>query len=97
MSYAGGIIFNVKFQPDALSTEEALDDSVEIVKSYFRNNGAQIQFQVTSHKTLRRAQEHPEQYRDLMVRITGYAALFTEIGRDVQNELISRTQYESLR
>ena len=92
----GGVIFNVKFSPDALSTEEALDDTVEVVKSYFRNGGAQIQFQVTSHKTLRRAQEHPEQYGDLMVRITGYAALFTEITPEVQEELISRTQYEEL-
>ena len=93
----GGIIFNVKFSPDALSTEDALDDSVEIIKSYFRNNGAQIQFQVTSHKTLRAAQERPEEYRDLMVRITGYAALFTEIVKDVQDELISRTQFEEVR
>lgn len=38
----GGVIFNVKFSPDALSTEEALDDTVEVVKSYFRNGGAQI-------------------------------------------------------
>lgn len=92
----GGIIFNTKFAPSALSTEKNLEQAVETVKAYFHKSGGQIQFQVTDHKTLRAAQETPEQYKDLMVRITGYAALFVEISTDVQNELISRTQYESL-
>ena len=91
----GGIIYNMKFSPDALKGEENLRRCAELIKAYFRKGGGQVQINVTSTETLLAAQKNPEKYRDLMVRVTGYAALFTELSKDVQQDLILRTQFDS--
>ena len=54
----------------------------------------EIQYNVVDSDTLRHAQENPEEYRDLVVRIAGYSAYFVELGRDLQNDIISRNEYK---
>ena len=67
-----------------------------LVRGYFAMGGMEIQPNVVSTKVLRAAQEHPEQYRDLVVRVSGYSAFFCDLVRPLQNEIIARTEFGSL-
>jgi pyruvate-formate lyase len=64
------------------------------VQSYFQKGGVQVQFNMIDSAVLREAQADPERYRDLVVRVSGYSALFTGLSETAQNEIISRTEYE---
>jgi pyruvate formate-lyase/glycerol dehydratase family glycyl radical enzyme len=89
----GGMIYNMKFSPDALKGDENLARLVDLIAAYFEKGGGQVQFNVTSAETLREAQVKPEKHKNLMVRVVGYAALFVELNTAVQDDLIKRTQY----
>jgi formate C-acetyltransferase len=65
-----------------------------LVQAYFRRGGFQIQFNMIDSATLRDAQTHPEKYRDLVVRVSGYSALFTGLSETAQDEIISRMEYK---
>ena len=65
---------------------------VALVDHFFAEGGMQIQFNVVSKETLLDAQQHPEEYSDLLVRVAGYSAYFTQLSRDVQEDIIARTQ-----
>lgn len=65
---------------------------VALIDQYFAEGGMQIQFNVISKDTLRDAQLHPEKYSDLLVRVAGYSAYFTQLSRDVQEDIIARTE-----
>ena len=65
------------------------------MRSYFRMDGHHIQFNVVTAATLKKAQQHPEQYRDLIVRVAGYSDYFCDLTRALQDEIIARTEYES--
>ena len=67
-----------------------------LIRSYFELGGYHCQFNVISPETLRDAQENPDNYRDLVVRVAGYCAIFHDLSREVQNEIIRRTTHESL-
>ncbi|MDD5713073.1 MAG: pyruvate formate lyase family protein, partial [Smithellaceae bacterium] len=67
---------------------------VSLVKTFFQKGGMQIQFNMVDSQTLRAAQAKPEKYRDLVVRVSGYSALFTGLTETAQDEIISRTEYE---
>jgi pyruvate-formate lyase len=84
------------FSPASLEGEENLKWFVDLVKAYFNLGGAQVQFNITSSKTLKRAQKEPEKYKDLMVRVVGYAANFVDLSIPVQEDLIKRTQYKDI-
>lgn len=92
----GGTLLNQKFSPTFFSTDESLDKLVMLIRSYFKLDGHHIQFNVVSAKTLRDAQLHPEKYRDLIVRVAGYSDYFNDLGEALQNEIIRRTEHESL-
>ncbi|HQG32377.1 MAG TPA: pyruvate formate lyase family protein, partial [Deltaproteobacteria bacterium] len=88
------IAFNVKVVPSAHeSHEEAVDHVYSYAKTYCDLGGMQMQFNVVSSATLKDAMAHPENYRDLMVRISGYNAYFVTLNRDMQMELIERAEY----
>jgi formate C-acetyltransferase len=78
-----------------LSDEEGLDKLAHLVRSYFKLDGHHIQFNVVNADILRQAQKHPEKYRDLIVRVAGYSDYFIDIGEDLQNEIIKRTEHQS--
>jgi pyruvate formate-lyase/glycerol dehydratase family glycyl radical enzyme len=86
-------LLNIKFQPATLKTKDALKKLAALIKTYFDYGGMHIQFNVVDRETLLDAQAHPERHRNLIVRVAGYSALFVELNRDVQNELIQRTSH----
>jgi pyruvate formate-lyase/glycerol dehydratase family glycyl radical enzyme len=88
------IAFNVKVVPSRSDTrEKTVDDMFAYVKTYFQLGGMQMQMNVVSTDTLRDAMAHPENYRNLLVRISGYNAYFVTLNRNMQLELIERAEY----
>ena len=67
-----------------------------LIHAYLGNGGKQIQFNVVNPETLKKAQEDPDQYRDLVVRVAGYSTYFTLLSDGVQDEIIRRTTHEAL-
>lgn len=89
-----GTILNIKFHPCALQGERQLQKFCDLIKTYLVDlKGSHVQVNVVSADTLRDAQRHPEQYRDLVIRVTGYSAFFTELSREVQDDIIERTEH----
>jgi formate C-acetyltransferase len=90
--YLGGIALNMRMHPSVLSNEEGIGKLRDATKAYFKNGGLEVQYNVVNSETLRLAQENPEDYRDLVVRIAGYSAYFIELGKDLQNDIIARNE-----
>ncbi len=91
----GGTLLNVKFTPQVLAGEKGLESLVHLVRSYFRLDGHHIQFNVVDAETLRKAQQNPEQYGNLIVRVAGYSDYFNNLSEQLQNEIIQRTEHGS--
>jgi pyruvate formate-lyase/glycerol dehydratase family glycyl radical enzyme len=90
----GGTLLNQKFAPQFFEDEESYNCLTALIRSYFALDGHHIQFNVVDAETLREAQRHPELYRDLIVRVAGYSDHFNDLGEDLQNEIILRTEHE---
>jgi trans-4-hydroxy-L-proline dehydratase len=90
----GGTLLNQKFTPDFFKDERSIRKVTQLIRSYFRMDGHHIQFNVVSARTLRDAQEHPEKYQDLIVRVAGYSDYFNDLGPELQEEIIRRTEHE---
>ena len=86
-----GTLLNMKFMPSVLEGEEGIGKLAGLVRTYFRYDAHHLQFNVIDAETLKRAQKQPEEYRDLIVRVAGYSDYFCDIGKDLQDEIISRT------
>ena len=88
------VAFNVKYVPSAADDHAtAVEHMVGYAKAYFRFGGLQMQLNVVDSATLRDAMAHPERYRDLLVRISGYNAYFVTLNREMQIELIERAEF----
>jgi formate C-acetyltransferase len=92
--HTGGTLLNQKFSPDFFEDDTSIRKVSSLVRSYFRMNGHHIQFNVVSAATLKDAQKHPEKHRNLIVRVAGYSDYFNDLGVDLQNEIINRTEHE---
>ena len=90
----GGTLLNQKFAPSFFNNEDSIIKLGALVRSYFKMNGHHIQFNVVNADTLRDAQRQPEKYKDLIVRVAGYSDYFNDLGEDLQNEIIRRTEHE---
>jgi formate C-acetyltransferase len=90
-----GAIFNVRLTEDTLTTEEGRNRVAALIKSLFAQKGIHVQFNVVGSEMLREAQEQPENYTDLMVRVSGYSAFFTPLDPKVQNDLIERVEFQA--
>jgi pyruvate formate-lyase/glycerol dehydratase family glycyl radical enzyme len=90
----GGTLLNQKFTPSFFDDEDSIAKMTALIRSYFKLGGHHIQFNVVSADTLRDAQKHPEKYRDLIVRVAGYSDYFNDLGEDLQNEIIKRTEQQ---
>lgn len=90
----GGTLLNQKFTPQLLEGEKGIDALAHLVRSYFTLGGHHIQFNVVSAETLRDAQKHPEQHRDLIVRVAGYSDYFADLSTTLQDEIIARTEHQ---
>ena len=89
----GGTLLNQKFTPNFLETDEGIEKILYLIRTYFKLDGHHMQFNVVNAETLREAQKHPEKYRDLIVRVAGYSDYFVDLGEDLQNEIIRRTEH----
>ena len=92
----GGTLLNQKLMPSLLEDDDSINKLLSLVRSYFRLNGHHIQFNVVETKTLMDAQIHPEDFSDLIVRVAGYSDYFVDIGKELQDEIIARTQQKQL-
>lgn len=93
---SNGTLLNMKFLPQFFQTETGVYKFTELLRAACALGISHIQFNVLREEELRAAQEKPENYRGLTVRVAGYTAYFTELARDLQDEIIARTTYESL-
>lgn len=92
----GGTLLNQKFTPQFLADDDGIDNVAHLVRSYFKMDGHHIQFNVVNAKTLRDAQKHPQNYRDLIVRVAGYSDYFVDLTEELQEEIIKRTEHQSV-
>ena len=91
----GGTLLNQKFTPQLLKDDDGLTKLSQLVRTYFKLDGHHIQFNVVDADTLRAAQENPEAYRDLIVRVAGYSDYFCDLSEALQEEIIGRTEHQS--
>ena len=87
-----GTLLNQKFTPNVVAGEAGLNNMASLVRSYFAMDGHHIQFNVVDRQTLIEAQKHPEDYKDLIVRVAGYSDFFRNLDKPLQDEIIERTE-----
>jgi pyruvate-formate lyase len=90
--FSNGTLLNMRFHPTALSSETGKTKLIALIKTYFALGGMEMQFNIVSAKVLRKAQENPKEYRDLVVRIAGFSAYFVELYKASQEDIIKRTE-----
>jgi formate C-acetyltransferase len=90
----GGTLLNQKFAPTFFSNDSGIRNLNHLIRAYFKMDGHHIQFNVVSANTLRSAQKEPEKYQNLIVRVAGYSDYFNNLNRDLQDEIIGRTEHK---
>lgn len=93
---SNGTLLNMKFLPEFFETAENIDKFAAMLKALVALHITHVQFNVVRREDLIRAQKTPDAYRSLTVRVAGYTAYFTELARDLQDEIIARTTYEKI-
>jgi formate C-acetyltransferase len=89
----GGVLLNQKLTPQTLEKAEDRKKLISLIRAFFnRLMGFHVQFNVVSKEVLRDAQVHPEEHRDLIVRVAGYSAFFNVLSRETQDDIIERTE-----
>ena len=90
----GGTLLNMKFTPQLLDGETGIKMLASLVRGYFKMDGHHMQLNVVTAETLREAQADPDNHRDLIVRVAGYSDYFCDISRELQDEIILRTEHK---
>ncbi|MEE4314029.1 MAG: trans-4-hydroxy-L-proline dehydratase [Desulfofustis sp.] len=93
---SGGTLLNQRFLPSVLASDNDLKKLAGLIRTYFRLGGHHIQFNVVDTKTLRLAQQQPDDYRNLLVRVAGYSDYFVDLDEAHQEEIILRTEQETV-
>ncbi|MCC3866688.1 glycyl radical protein [Terrisporobacter mayombei] len=93
--FVQGTLLNMKIEPEMLNSENGIQQMMALLKSMCSLGIFHVQFNVIDRETLIKAQENPEEYRGLLIRVAGYTAYFTELGKDVQDEIIGRTEQKN--
>lgn len=91
--FSSGVAVNIKLHPMVLERDEGKNKFADLVLSYFKKGGPQLQVTVADAETLKDAKKHPERYPNLVVKVGGYSALFGDLGPDIQDDIISRTEH----
>ena len=86
-----GNLLNVKFTAATLRNPETRKKFLDIVRTYLENGGFHMQFNVIDMEQLKEAQEHPEKYPDLIVRVAAYVAQFSQLPKSLQDDIIARS------
>ena len=89
---SNGTLYNQKFHPSALSGVAGIAKFTAYIRAFFDQKGMHMQFNLVSRETLLDAQAHPENYKNLVVRVAGYSALFTTLSKSLQDDIINRTE-----
>ncbi|WHI00642.1 formate C-acetyltransferase/glycerol dehydratase family glycyl radical enzyme [Escherichia coli] len=90
----GGVLLNQKLNPATLENESDKQKLMILLRTFFEvHKGWHIQYNIVSRETLLEAKKHPDQYRDLVVRVAGYSAFFTALSPDAQDDIIARTEH----
>ena len=92
-----GNIFNMRLAPSTIANQESRQKILDMMRALFDKDAEQIQFNVVDNEVLKEAQKRPEDFPDLMVRVSGYSALFTSLGVACQNDVINRTEVENVK
>lgn len=96
MNFRHGSVLNIRIDPDAVKDRSKLEKLAMLVRSFHAMGGYLVQFNIVSTDTLRQAQKHPEQYKDLLVRVSTYSAYFVELSEQLQNDIIARLSFGSV-
>ena len=91
-----GTLLNMKVSPGVIEGDEGIAKLANLVRTYFRLGGHHIQFNVVNVETLREAQADPDGHRDLIVRVAGYSDYFCDLSRELQDEIIARTEHAAV-
>jgi pyruvate formate-lyase/glycerol dehydratase family glycyl radical enzyme len=86
-----GTLLNWKFSPSSLTGTTGRDSFIALIDEYIQRKGMHSQFSVVNQETLIEAQKHPDEYRDLLIRVAGYSAYFVELSKELQDDIIGRT------
>ncbi len=90
----GGVLLNQKLNPATLTNDRRPAKLMALLRTFFEvHKGWHIQYNIVSRETLIDAKKHPDQYRDLVVRVAGYSAFFTALSPDAQDDIIARTEH----
>jgi pyruvate-formate lyase len=92
-SLKNGTILNIKFHPTALQDDERRNKFKDFIRTYFEVKGSQVQFNVVSQEMLKQAKLYPEEYKNLIVKVAGYSALFSSLDEKLQDQIIARTSH----
>ncbi|MGE5355760.1 MAG: trans-4-hydroxy-L-proline dehydratase [Deltaproteobacteria bacterium] len=92
---SGGTLLNLRFLPQLLKREQDIEKLGKLIRTYFNLGGHHVQFNIVDTATLLAAQQNPQEYRDLLVRMAGYSDYFNDMNADLQQEIIDRTEYEN--
>ena len=86
---------NLKIDPKLLEGERGLNNMMTLLKTQCTLDVYHTQYNIIDPEVLIDAQKHPENYKDLLVRVVGYTAFFVELGKDIQDDIIQRTEIEN--
>lgn len=90
---SSGVSLNMRFHPSMLKSDQGVDKFASLIKTYFQLGGMHLQPNVVSTKVLREAQQQPELYLDLVVKVSGYSAYFCDLGKAIQDDIIDRQEF----
>lgn len=91
--FANGMVLDLKFQPQFFDSDRHKKAFKSMIKTYFKQGGMEIQFNVIDSKTLVKAQKTPEDFKNLVVRVSGFSAYFVTLDKTLQDEIIKRTEF----
>ena len=91
----GGTLLNLRLNKELVSTDRGLRNLGSMIRAYFSLWAFHVQFNTISTEELREAQAHPEEYRDLLVRVAGYSTQFVNLSKEMQEAIIARTEHGS--
>lgn len=93
LKLTGGSVLNMRFNPDVLKDGDKVKKFADMLRVFCETGGALVQFNIVDTETLKDAQKHPEQYKDLLVRVATYSAYFVELSAELQNDIIDRMEF----
>jgi formate C-acetyltransferase len=93
--HSGGTLLNLRLNEDLVNTKRGQSNLGSMIQAFFSLGAFHVQFNTISTETLRKAQEKPEDYKDLLVRVAGYSTQFVNLSRSMQDAIIARTAHKN--